>query len=121
MTEIMVSFGRHRHELQLQQPQSPALLPQLRMSRDVPGDGLYLSGLGSFASRTCYANSSGDHLVRVQPSTEQFACCAASPRILPGAPSRTQQLMFRLQFIFSTSWQVGSENASYDQLFMHSS
>ena len=29
----------------------------------MPGDGNYLSGLGSFASRTCYANSSGDHLV----------------------------------------------------------
>ena len=41
-----------------------ALPSQLRMSRDVPGDGFYLSGLGSFASRTCYANSSGDHLVR---------------------------------------------------------
>ena len=40
---------------------------QLRMSRDVPGDGFYLSGVGSFAGRTCYANSSGDHLVRMLP------------------------------------------------------
>ena len=39
-------------------------LRQVRMSRDVAGDGNYLSGLASFASRTCYANSSGDHLVR---------------------------------------------------------
>ena len=45
---------------------------QLRMSRDVPGDGLYLSGLGSFASRTCYANSSGDHLVRAAGAEEQI-------------------------------------------------
>ena len=38
----------------------------------MPSDGLYLSGLGSFASRTCYANSSGDHLVR----WTILVCCA---------------------------------------------
>lgn len=40
---------------------------QVRMSKDVAGDGNYLSGLASFASRTCYANSSGDHLVSPTP------------------------------------------------------
>jgi len=54
------------------------------MSRDVPGDGLYLSGLGSFASRTCYANSSGDHLVRMPLLAERLARFAASRRNLRG-------------------------------------
>ena len=78
------------------------------MSRDVPGDGLYLSGLGSFASRTCYANSSGDHLVRMKPSTEQDACCTASP-----GSCQVQHLddatldVFRMQFVVQQSLVCG--------------
>lgn len=56
-----------------------ALTAQLRMSRDVPGDGFYLSGLSSFASRTCYANSSGDHLVRPKTIAGQCPDCSIEP------------------------------------------
>lgn len=37
------------------------------MTRDVPGEGLFLSALAAFRSRTCYANSGGDHLVPLCP------------------------------------------------------
>jgi hypothetical protein len=37
---------------------------QVEMCDDVPGKGFFRSGLAAFASRTAYANSSGDHLVR---------------------------------------------------------
>lgn len=35
----------------------------MRLSRDVEGEGHYVSALASFRSRTAYANSGGDHLV----------------------------------------------------------
>ena len=36
---------------------------QVRLTRDVPGEGLFVSALAAFHSRTAYANSGGDHLV----------------------------------------------------------
>ena len=59
----------------------------------MPGDGLYLSGLGSFASRTCYANSSGDHLVREPPSVEHFGSSCWVAADVPGGSSRLRNLV----------------------------
>ena len=52
------------------------LLLQLRMSQDIPGEGHFISGLASFMTRTCYANSSGGVPLRpgLQPaSTSSWA------------------------------------------------
>ncbi|KAK9833727.1 hypothetical protein WJX74_003937 [Apatococcus lobatus] len=62
-TYANVFMGRTGRHLFLQDgtPEADPLL--VRMAEDHPEEGHFLSALRSFASRTCYANASGDHLV----------------------------------------------------------
>ncbi|KAK9842249.1 hypothetical protein WJX81_002631 [Elliptochloris bilobata] len=41
----------------------PLMGGSVRMTQDIPQEGYYFSALRSFVSRTCYANTHGDHLV----------------------------------------------------------
>ena len=57
--------GHTMHQL----PRLKLRLLQLRMSQDIPGEGHFISGLASFMTRTCYANSSGGLPLTARPNS----------------------------------------------------